>query len=98
MRIPEVRRQLSQAADDLRTGARKPEQIAKLLDFLVTELWRKKSRRKVSKPIRTPLTPEKKIEIRAFARAHKDMDLQEIANHFNVNPGRVSEIVSGHRT
>lgn len=97
MRIPEVRRQLSQAADDLRTGARKPETIAKLLDFLVTELWRKKSRRKVGKPIRTPLTQEKKREIRAFARTHKDMDLQEIANHFNVNPGRVSEIVSGHR-
>lgn len=98
MRIPEVRRQLSQAADDLRTGARKPEQIAKLLDFLVTELWRKKSRRKVGKPIRVKLTPELKAEIRTYARVHKDQDLQEIANHFNVNPGRVSEIVSGHRT
>jgi hypothetical protein len=97
MRIPEVRKRLSQAADDLRTGARKPEAIAKELDFLVTELWRKKGRRKVGKPIRTPLTPEKKQEIREFARVHKDYDLQEIANHFNVNPGRVSEIVSGHR-
>lgn len=97
MRIPEVRKQLSQAADDLRTGARKPETIAKHLDFLVTELWRKKSRRKVGKAIRTPLTPEIKAEIRAYAKLHKDQDLQEIANQFNVNPGRVSEIVSGHR-
>jgi hypothetical protein len=97
MRIPDVRKQLSQAADDLRTGARKPEQVAKLLDYLVTELWRKRSRRKVGKAIRTPITPEMKAEIRLFAREHKDQDLQEIANRFNVNPGRVSEILSGHR-
>lgn len=97
MRIPDVRKALSQAADDLRTGARKPETIAKEIDLLVTELWRKVTKRKVGKAIRTPLTPELKQEIRVYARVHKDQDLQEIANKFNVNPGRVSEIVSGHR-
>jgi hypothetical protein len=97
MRIPDVRKQLSQAADDLRTGARKPDEIARVLDYLVTELWRKKGRRKVGKAIRTPLTPELKKEIRVYAAKHKDQDLQEIANRFNVNPGRVSEILSGPR-
>lgn len=97
MRIPEVRRQLSQAADDLRTGVRKPNTIAKQLDFLVTELWRKKPRRKAGKAIRTPITPELKKEIRAYARLHKNQDMQEIGGHFNVNAGRVSEILSGHR-
>lgn len=97
MRIPEVRRQLSQAADDLRTGKRKPAVIAKHLDFLVTELWRKRGRRKAGKANRTPLTPELKHAIRDFSRLHKDWDFQEIGNHFNVNSGRVSEIVSGHR-
>lgn len=97
MRIPEVRKQLSQAADDLRTGARKPATIAKLLDFLVTELWRKKPRRKAGKAIRTPITPEMKKKIRLYAREHKTQDMQEIGNHFNVNPGRISEILSGFR-
>ena len=98
MRIPEVRRHLSQAADDLRTGARSPKTIAKLLDTLVTELWRKKSRTKKGKRVaRTPLTPELVRQIKTCAREHKDWDLQEIANKFNVNPGRVSEIISGHR-
>lgn len=97
MRIPEVRRQLSQAADDLRTGKRKQEAVAKTLDVLVTELWRKKARRMVGSAKRTPLTPELRNEIRMYAREHKALDLQEIANHFNVNPGRVSEIVSGER-
>lgn len=97
MRIPEVRKQLSQAADDLRTGARKPTTIAKLLDFLVTELWRKKPRRKTGKATRTPITAELKRNIRKYAREHKAQDMQEIGNHFNVNPGRVSEILSGFR-
>jgi len=98
MRIPEVRRVLAQAADDLRTGKRKPATIAKLIDFLVVnEMWRKKPRRKFGKAIRTKLTPELKKKIRKYAREHKTQDMQEIGNFFNVNPGRVSEILSGFR-
>lgn len=98
MRIPEVRKQLSQAADDLRTGKRKPAQIAKLLDVLVTELWRNRNpRRKTGKPVRTRLTPELKQEIKQFVKEHPTMDFQEVGNQFNVNSGRISEIVSGHR-
>ena len=96
MRIPEVRKSLSALADDLRAG-KSPESIARKLDILVTELWRRKPVHRPVKAIRTPITPELKKTIRAFAREHKAMDLQELGNHFNVNPGRVSEILAGFR-
>lgn len=96
MRIPQVRLALTAAADELRAGA-DPLKVANEIDRLVTELWRKKAKRRVANPNRVRLTPEKKAEIRAYVRAHKDMDLQEIGNHFNVNSGRISEIVSGVR-
>lgn len=96
MKIPEVRKQLSAAADALREG-KSPKSIAKKLDFLVTELWRRKPRRKAGAAIRTKITPELKARIRAYSKAHPKQDMQEVGNHFNVNPGRVSEIVSGFR-
>lgn len=97
MRIPEVRKRLSALANDLRTGTKKPTTVAKNLDFLVIELWRRKPRKQAAKAIRTPITPELKAQIRAFARQHKAMDQQEIGNHFNVNAGRISELLSGFR-
>jgi len=99
MRIPDVRRKLSEIANDLRTEKVSPHSAAKSIDAIVTELWRKSPRRRAPgmSRTRTRMTPELKIEIKAYARDHKDKDLQSIANHFNVNPGRVSEIVSGMR-
>lgn len=97
MRIPEVRKRLSALANDLRDSKTKPVTVARKLDFLVIELWRRKPRKQAAKAIRTPITPELKQEIRTFARKHKNMDQQEIGNHFNVNPGRVSELLSGFR-
>jgi hypothetical protein len=97
MKIPEVRKQLSAAADDLRTGKKTPKTIAKKLDFLVTELWRRKPRRKAGAAIRTKITPELKAQIRAYVKKHPKQDQQEVGNAFNVNPGRISEIVAGFR-
>jgi hypothetical protein len=97
MRIPEVRRKLSAAADDLRMGARKPVAIARELDTLASELWRRSPRRNASKATRTKMTPELRREILEFAKKNKTLDQQAIANEFNVNAGRVSEIMSGLR-
>lgn len=98
MKIPEVRMRLSSAANDLRSGKRSPEKIANHLDFLVTELWRRKPRARKGNPRdRVPMTPELKRQIIAFAKKHPKLDQQEVAIHFNVNAGRVSEITSGFR-
>lgn len=101
MKIPEIRRRFSALADDLRegrkTGPKSPASVAKKIDILVTELWRRKPRRRLGAPIRTKITPELKREIRAYVKKHPKQDQQEIGNHFNVNPGRISEITQGMR-
>jgi hypothetical protein len=96
MKIPEIRRQFSALADDLREG-KSPKKVANKIDILVTELWRRKPRRGLGAPIRTKITPELKREIRAYVKKHPKQDQQEVGNHFNVNPGRISEIVQGFR-
>jgi hypothetical protein len=35
------------------------------------------------------------MEIRAYVRKHPKQDWQEVGNHFNVNPGRISEVMKG---
>lgn len=97
MRIPEIRRQLSQAANDLRSGRKTPDKVADAIDRLVPELWRKKPRQMGGRKVRTPMTPELAQRIRAYAKAHPKADQQEIATEFNVNAGRVSEVLAGHR-
>jgi hypothetical protein len=100
MRIPDVRRKLSEIANNLRTEKVTAVQAARSIDAIVTELWRKSPRKRppgAPRVVSTRITPELKIEIRAYAKEHKAAPLQAIANHFRVNPGRVSEIVSGMR-
>lgn len=45
----------------------------------------------------TPMTPELAEEIREFAEANPGTSHQDIAVVFNVNHGRVSEVISGKR-
>lgn len=45
----------------------------------------------------TPMTPQLRAEIRAYALANPTLTQVEVAAKFNVNPGRVSEAVSGKR-
>lgn len=98
MKIPEIRKRLTAAANDLRTAKRTPVKVASELDFLVTELWRRKPRVKAGKRVtRTPMSPELRQTIRDYAKRHKTADQTAIGAHFNVNPGRVSEIMSGLR-
>lgn len=100
MRIPEARRRLSEIANNLRTEKVTITAAARSIDAIVTELWRKPSRKMAPGAARVQsarITPELKLEIKAYAKLHRKAPLQTIANHFRVNPGRVSEIVSGTR-
>lgn len=45
----------------------------------------------------TRMTPQLAERMREYAREHKHMTQAEIAAHFGVNPGRVSEALSGQR-
>lgn len=82
------------ARDQLRELAKKhnlPE-LAELADAM----YRRSATRRAG--TRSPrVTAEMAEEIRQYAAAHPDAHQQDIANHFNVNVGRVSEALHGDR-
>ncbi|ABS14254.1 hypothetical protein I6H96_02665 [Brucella anthropi] len=87
MRIPEIRRRLlekSKKYDD-------PE-----LAVLAKELCRRTSANR-SAVKSSPMTPTLARQIRKYKTGNPDASHVEIASHFNVNPGRVSEALHGKR-
>lgn len=82
--IPEVRERLREIADE-----RGIEELHELAD----EMYRKSAKKRA--PVRSPkLTPEMAEEIRRYAADHPDAHQQDIAEHFRVNHGRISEALN----
>jgi hypothetical protein len=82
--IPEIRDRLRELADE-----RGMDELSDIADELVRKSPIKRA------PVKSPpLTPEKAQEIRDYAEAHPDAHQQDIANHFGVNHGRVSEALN----
>jgi hypothetical protein len=50
-----------------------------------------------AKPQSSGMTPELSARIRQTAQSNPKMPLQRIAEIYNVNPGRVSEVLNGKR-
>jgi hypothetical protein len=63
----------------------------------LAEATRNRSPRVKAPPSSTPMTPELREEIRAMKKAHPEMTNQQIANHFNVNQGRVTDACRGKK-
>lgn len=82
--IPQIRDRLRELAE---------EHGIDELDDLADEMYRNPAvkRAKVKSP---PLTPELAEEIREYVKGHPDLHQQEVANHFGVNHGRVSEALN----
>jgi hypoxanthine phosphoribosyltransferase len=59
-------------------------------------MTREKYTRKAA-PASEVVTEEVKTMVRYYAMENPDASMQSIANMFNVNPGRVSEILAGKR-
>lgn len=85
--IPEVRARLHALADEL--GVEELHALAE------ATRRRPASRRTAAKS--TPMTASIAEGIRRFAEAKPQRSHVEIANAFGVNPGRVSEALSGRR-
>lgn len=82
------------ARDQLRKLAKK-HNLPELAD-LAEAMYRRTATRRAS--VRSPrVTPEMAEEIRQYAAANPDLHQQDIANHFGVNVGRVSEALHGDR-
>lgn len=88
MKIPQV-------ADRLREIA--AEAGLSELSRLADELRRRPAGRK-ARPSSRPMTDELAREIRAYRRANPHLSQVEISRRFNVNQGRVSEVLKGVRT
>lgn len=83
--IPEIRERLRELA--AQTGM---DELRELAD----EMYRNPPA-KTRAPVRSPkLTPKMAQDIRDYAAANPDAHQQDIAEHFGVNHGRVSEALN----
>lgn len=66
------------------------------LKFLADEIGRRKPKKR-AKATSVSMSPQLKADIRQCARDFPHWQQREIAEHFNINPGRVSETLNGKR-
>jgi len=96
--IPEARERI----DSLMTyvnaneNALDADQILLELVSIKSMLYRKSPVRRAD-PHSQPMTPELAASIRAFAKRNEGMPLQIIGQRFNVNAGRVTEVLQAEQ-
>lgn len=88
MRIPEVRKELRLLAIQLNEP-----RLSELANELTRRPYVRKARVKSAK-----MTDAMEISIKAFAARQRHLSFVEIAQYYNINPGRVSETLAGKRT
>lgn len=93
--VPAARAQLQEIATELQSGALTPAGAAVAIKSVIAMMVRKS-------PIRRAMpskymTANLRAAIRNYAAANPEMDFSDIAAHFDVNPGRVSEVLNGKR-
>jgi hypothetical protein len=94
MKVPEVANRMREIAAQIQDSF--PAEAIELTQ-LADELRRRSPTLPRAAATSTPMTPELAEEIREFAEANPGTSHQDIAVVFNVNHGRVSEIISGKR-
>lgn len=88
--VPEVREALVEMVKELREFARRLTKLEK-------KLHREKMARKAPRSS-TPIDKQLATEIAAYAAANPKAPMHKIASLFNVNQGRVSDIVREYLT
>lgn len=94
MKIPQVANRIREISSNIKGHF--PELAAELLE-LAEELKRRSPTAPRAPATSTQMTPELADEIKEFADANPGTSHQDIAVVFNVNHGRVSEVLSGKR-
>lgn len=94
--IPIARQHLQDIAKRLQVGSITKPQAAREIRSTMRLLIRQSPVRRAPRSKRY-VTKKLIGEIKAFASVHDGMQLQDIAEHFGVNIGRVSEILNGKR-
>lgn len=94
--VPQARVILRDVVKQLKTGTITKLNAAKVVSSTLPMLTRKSPVRRSPKRKRY-VTQSLIGQIKAYARQNPLMHLDDIAAHFGVNPGRVSEILNGKR-
>ena len=96
MIIPQVRVELLRIAHEMHQYPY-TRPFAVRLRELEKELYRRKGVRP-TKVRSQAFTPDLKRQLRAYKRDHPGLSLQQIADRFKVNQGRVTDAILGKRT
>ena len=67
------------------------------IEAAMQEMYRDYSLGRKARVQSSPVTDEVKRLVRTYAKTYPDMTQQQIAQKFNINAGRVSEILTGKR-
>lgn len=86
--IPQARTRLEALRDEML--AAHLDYYVEDIDHILTLMVREKYKERTARQSAT-MTPELADQIRNYAIGHPNLSAQRIANHFNVNSGRVSE-------
>ncbi len=89
--IPKARSHLEAMRDEME--AAHLDYYVEHIEYILSLMVREKHKQRTSRQSAT-MTPELADEIRRYAIGHPNLSTQRIANHFNVNPGRVSEALA----
>ena len=94
--VPAARTQLMRLAKDLQLGRITKPMAASEIRATMRLLTRERAVRKAT-PRKRYVTRKLKAAILAYAKQYPDAHQSDIAAWFDVNPGRVSEILNGKR-
>lgn len=94
--VPQARTILRAVAQQLKTGAITKLNAAKVVASTLPLLTRQSPVRRTTRRKRY-VTRNLIGQIKMYARQNRDMHLDDIATHFGVNVGRVSEILNGKK-
>lgn len=90
--IPKAREILAEALE-----LNMDSEVRKRIEAAIQEMYRDYSLGRKAPKQSAPVTEGVKHSIKTYASRHPNMTQQDIATIFNVNAGRVSEILTGKR-
>ena len=91
-----IRTELWKLADELRNHPERHQKIAAEVTRLANASFRRPAKKHARKKA-TRITPAIRDQVRAFVLANPDMPNRDIGRVFNIDGGRVSEILHGLR-
>lgn len=94
--IPQIRQLIAELTSESVALAKRQTKIAKEIAKLAEETTRRSPVRRAPR-VQNKLTEAIKASIVKMAVANPDTPLREIAAHFDIDAGRVSELLAGRR-